>query len=99
MLEFLGKKPIRKNLTIEPISLSDEQHQQLDKIMTSKKGIIYKHYAIRNVMINNTGGGSAGGRCSSCRQLPTHILKYHVSKVTLVQKYCENCLKKEGLMV
>ena len=38
MLEFNGKKPIRKNLTIEPIVLSNEQNQELDKIMTSKKG-------------------------------------------------------------
>ena len=93
----MGKRPILKNLTIEPIALSDKQHRQLDKIISSKKVTIYKHYAIRKVMINNTG--SPVGYCLSCAKLPTHILKYHVSKVTLVQKYCENCLKKEGLIV
>ena len=39
------------------------------------------------------------GSCYSCRKLPTHILKYHVNHCFLVQKYCESCLKKEGLMV
>ena len=29
----------------------------------------------------------------------THVLKYHISGCYLVQKYCESCLKKEGLMV
>jgi len=38
LLEFNGKRPLRKNLTVEPIVLSDEQNQQLDKIMRSKKG-------------------------------------------------------------
>ena len=64
MLEFMGKKPILKNLTIEPIALSNEQNQILDKIIASKKGTLYKHYAIRKVMMNNTGGGSAGGHCT-----------------------------------
>ena len=94
MLEFMGKKPIRKNLTIEPIMLSAEQNQQLEKIMASKKGTIYKHWKVRKVMINNIG--NAVGYCCSCRQLPTHILKYHVNGCYLVQKYCESCLKKEG---
>ena len=58
VLEFNGKKPIRKNLTIEPIALSNEQNQQLDKIMKSKKESLYKHYKLRKTMINNTG--SAG---------------------------------------
>jgi hypothetical protein len=61
MLEFNGKKPIRKNLTIEPIALSDEQNQELDKIMTSKKGSMYKRWKVRKTMISNTG--SAGGSC------------------------------------
>ena len=63
MLEFNGKRPILKNLIIEPIALSDEQNQELDKIIASKKGTLQKHYAIRKVMMNNTGGGSAGGCC------------------------------------
>ena len=36
-LEFNGKKPIRKNLTVEPIMLSDEQNQQLDRIIKCTK--------------------------------------------------------------
>ena len=39
MLEFNGKKPILKNLTIESIMLPEEQNQQLDRIMKSKKGM------------------------------------------------------------
>jgi len=54
MLEFMGKKPILKNLTIQPIGLSDEQNQMLDRIMKSNKGTLYKHYAIRKRMISNT---------------------------------------------
>ena len=38
MLEFMGKKPIRKNLTIGPILLSKEQNQQLEKVISSQKG-------------------------------------------------------------
>ena len=96
VLEFNGKRPIRKNLTIEPIALSDEQNQQLEQIMTSKKGSMYKRWRLRKTMINSTG--SAGGCCCICRKLPTHILKYHISGCYLVQKYCESCLKKEGLI-
>ena len=96
MLEFMGKRPIRKNLTIEPIPLSDEQNQQLEKIMKSEKASVYKHWKVRSIIMNITG--ITIGYCS-CGKLPTHVLKYHVSKVTLVQKYCENCLKKEGLIV
>ena len=55
MLEFNGKRPILKNLTIEPIGLSAEQNQELDKIMTSKKGTLYKRYTVRKTMISNTG--------------------------------------------
>ena len=91
----MGKKPILKNLTITPIALSNEQHQQLDDIMESKKASVYKHWKVRSIMMNITG--STIGYCS-CGKLPTHVLKYHVSKVTLVQKYCESCLKKEGLI-
>ncbi len=43
VLEFNGKRPIRKNLTIEPIALSDEQNQQLEQIMTSKKGSMHEN--------------------------------------------------------
>ena len=53
LLEFNGKKPILKNLIIEPIMLSDQQNQQLEEIMKSKKGNIYKRFALRKVMINN----------------------------------------------
>ena len=96
MLEFNGKKPILKNLIIEPIMLSAEQNQELDKIMRSKKGDIYKRWKLRQTMINSTG--SAGGSCCICENLPTHILKYHVKHCYLVQKYCESCLKKKGLI-
>ena len=75
----MGKKPILKNLIIEPIMLSAEQIQQLDKIMKSKNGSCYKKWKLRKTMTNI--GGSAGGLCCSCRELPTHILKYHVSVV------------------
>ena len=44
MLEFNGKRPILKNLTIEPIMLSAAQIQQLDEIMEFKKGTVYKHW-------------------------------------------------------
>ena len=45
MIEFNGNNPIRKNLTIEPIVLSNEQNQELDKIMRSKNGsIVYKRW-------------------------------------------------------
>ena len=72
MLEFNGKRPLKKNLTIEPIALSDTQNQQLNKIMASKK----KRYKVRKVMFSSTG--SAGGSCCICKNLPTHVLKYHV---------------------
>ena len=55
MLEFNGKKPILKNLTIDPIPLSNEQHQQLDKIISSKKASVYKDWKVRSIMINRTG--------------------------------------------
>ena len=84
MLEFNGKRPILKNLTIEHIVLSNEQNQQLDKIMKSKKGSIYKRFQLRKVMFSNTG--RAGGSCCICKNLPTHILKYHVKHCTLIQK-------------
>ena len=48
MLEFNGKRPLKKNLTIEPIALSDTQNQQLNKIMASKK----KRYKVRKVMFS-----------------------------------------------
>ena len=44
MLEFKGKRPILKNLTIEPIALSPAQSQELDKILTSEKATVYKHW-------------------------------------------------------
>ena len=96
MLEFNGKKPILKNLTIESIMLPEEQNQLLDRIMKSKKGSIYKRWKVRKAMLSSTG---SGGLCCICRKLPTHILKYHVQHCFLVQKYCESCLKKEGLIV
>ena len=77
MLEFNGKRPIRKNLPIEPIILSDKQNQQLDKIMKSEKSNVYKRYMVRKTVFNSTGSGSAGGSCCVCENLPTHILKYH----------------------
>ncbi len=95
-MEFNGKKPIRKNLTIEPIMLPEEQNQMLDKIMASKKNTVYKRWKLRKALISNTG---SGGLCCICRNVPTHILKYHVQHCYLVQKYCESCLKKEGLIV
>ena len=47
MLEFNGKKPIRKNLTIEPITLTEEQNQQLEQIMKSKKGSLVQTVEVK----------------------------------------------------
>ena len=84
MLEFMGKKPIRKNLTIQPIILSNEQNQQLEKIMASEKGSIYKHWKIRKTMMNITG--TAVGYCLSCGKLPTHIYKVPPFKSNISSK-------------
>ena len=88
MLMDSRKRKLNKNkLTIKPILLSGQELSYLKAVIESKRtASYYKHMKVRSFM---------GGYCITCNNLPSHEVRYHISGATIVQRYCEDCLKRE----
>jgi hypothetical protein len=81
------RKVNKKKLEIKPISLSDYEVSYIKAVLESNKTASrHKHMKVRSFL---------GGYCLTCSNLPSHEVHYHIAGVTIVRRYCEDCLKRE----
>jgi hypothetical protein len=72
----------QRPFVIEPLNLSSQLQERLNKILTSNINSIRKGYALQKY-----------GKCLKCGVIPTTLVKYKIQGITLVEKYCDKCLK------
>jgi hypothetical protein len=54
-------------------------------VLASNKSPLIKHQAVRKIV---------GGYCSSCGATATQKDIFNAHGVTLIEKYCDNCVKE-----
>jgi hypothetical protein len=74
-----------KKAILKPIPVSDTDRQFLDAILASSKSPLTKHLAIRKIV---------GGYCSSCGAIASQKAIFDVHGATVIEKYCEYCVKE-----
>ena len=75
----------RKKAILKPIPVSDSDCQFLDTILASSKSPMTKHLAVRKTV---------GGYCSSCGAITTQKAIFDAHGATVIEKYCDNCVKE-----
>ena len=84
------RKLNKKKLTIKPILLSEQELSNLKAIIESKHiALCTKHMKVRSYL---------GGYCMTCNNLPSHEVHYRIAGATIVQRYCEDCLRRENFI-
>jgi hypothetical protein len=74
-----------ENATIEPLIIPDEKLQELKTVLANPKlPDAHKSFMMSRI----------SGHCLVCGKLPSRIAKYRVYGVTVIEKYCENCLAR-----
>ena len=75
----------KKKAILKPIPVSDSDRQFLDTILASSKSPMTKHLAVRKIV---------GGYCSSCGAIATQKAIFDARGATVIEKYCDNCVKE-----
>ena len=74
-----------KNAKIEPLIIPQEKLQELKAVLADPKlADVRKSFVMSRI----------SGHCLSCGNLPTKIVKYRMSGITKIEKYCDECLAK-----
>jgi hypothetical protein len=74
---------------IEPLIIPQKQLDELKVIMTDPK--------LPDMTKTNFLRQVTGGACHSCGSIPDKLVKYHRSGITVIEKYCNNCLTRMKL--
>ena len=72
--------------TIQPVYITSESLQRLEKIISSHRISPYKKDKLIKAIT---------GFCSTCGEIATQIASYNMDGATLVEKYCDACLARE----
>ena len=75
----------KKKAILKPIPVSDSDRQFLDTILASSKSPMTKHLTVRKTV---------GGYCSSCGAITTQKAIFDAHGATVIEKYCDNCVKE-----
>ena len=85
---ILLNRPFRnlKNATIESLNLPQEKLDELKAVLANPKlPEMHKHMVMRTI----------SGHCHSCgEQIPVHIIKIQMRGITVIEKYCDECLAR-----
>ena len=73
-------------ISIEPLIIPEEKLQELKKVLANPKlPELHKHMVMRTMP----------GHCHSCSEkIPLHIVKYRMRGITVIEKYCDECLAR-----
>jgi hypothetical protein len=82
--EKLNPEPKPKP-TIQPMDITSESLEKLEKIMSSPRISPYKKDKLIKTIT---------GYCCTCGYVATKIATYKMNDVTLIEKYCDTCLAR-----
>jgi hypothetical protein len=74
-----------KNATIEPLNLPQEKLDELKAVSADPRSPELR----KSIMLRQISGS-----CLVCGKLPSHIAKYRLFGVTVIEKYCDQCLAR-----
>jgi hypothetical protein len=78
-------KKLRQTPIIKPIGIPEGNLQLLrDKLTDQKPSPYQKERLIKKI---------TGGPCSICGGVPTKIVSYNENGASLLEKYCDKCIK------
>ena len=75
-----------KSNQIEPLIIPQEKLDELKTVLANPKlADVHKHTVMRQI----------SGTCHSCgEKIPLHIVKYRMRGITVIEKYCDDCLRR-----
>jgi hypothetical protein len=71
--------------TIQPMDITSESLQRLEKIMSSRRISPYKKDKLIKAIT---------GYCCTCGCVATKMATYKMNDATLIEKYCDTCLAR-----
>ncbi|MDW0291990.1 MAG: hypothetical protein QN778_08775 [Nitrososphaeraceae archaeon] len=73
-------------ISIEPLIIPQEKLDELKTVLANPKlADVHKHTVMRQI----------SGTCHSCgEKIPLHIVKYRMRGITVIEKYCDDCLRR-----
>ena len=74
----------RKKAVLKPIEVSDADREYLNKVLASNRAPLTKSVIVRKIM---------GSYCSSCGAVATQKACFDAHGATLIEKYCDDCVK------
>src|SRR5215510_4023328 len=80
-----GSGGFRDNRFIREIVIPPDKLEYLKKVEKSKVTEVMKQNIIKKV---------SGGLCCLCRGIPKHKVIYRIEGAVIIEKYCENCIKR-----
>lgn len=75
----------RKKAILKPIPVTEDDMQFLKEMLSSNKAPYMKNAAVRRIV---------GGYCSACGGIPTQKAYYDAHGATVIEKYCNDCVKQ-----
>ena len=75
---------IRNNGKIKPLNIPEDQLRYLEAYLSSNIPSTKKQQMMVKI---------AGRSCSVCRGIPAHVVTYDVGGATVIERYCDNCVK------
>ena len=76
----------RKKAMLKPIEVSDADREYLNSVLASKN----KSPFLKNLIVKKI----VGGYCSSCGAIATQKAIFNAHGATLIEKYCDRCVKE-----
>ena len=74
----------RKKAVLKPIEVSDADREYLNNVLASNRAPLTKSVIVRKIM---------GGYCSSFGAVATQKACFDAHGATLIEKYCDDCVK------
>ncbi len=74
-----------KRARIEPLIIEKEKLEQLKKVLANPKLPELRKSIMKRQI---------SGTCLVCGNLPSHIAKYRIYGATIIEKYCDECLRR-----
>ena len=76
-----------KGAKIEPLSnyIPKEKLDELNKVLSDSASSQYQKDSMRRHI---------SGSCHSCGKMPNQVVKYRIYGVTVIERYCDECLAR-----
>ncbi len=74
-----------KHATIEPLIIPQDKLDELKAVLADPKSPDFRKSVIKKQI---------SGTCLVCGKVPSHIAKYRMYGVIVIEKYCDECLDR-----